>query len=231
LDEGLVSLGGYLQFWGVAFLMCTLWLVLFKKERKIVETVDDIQTVYKTMFQIIRMPRMSALNLMMLDMTKFIILLLISKIGFIANESVTGLKLLEKGFLKEDLALAVLIDFPFQILFGYFAAKWSSGPKPLRPVTLKPPLRLLVACGVLWSFVLCFICHVCSLHFSYRRSEQRLLWIGHGVHYFELIHEVCLRLIDFQSTVQFVSLGSFFSKISDPLIGGTYMTLVCNPSC
>lgn len=30
----------------------------------------------------------------------------------------------------------------------------------------------------------------------------------------------------FMSTVQFVSLGSFFSKISDPMIGGTYMTLV-----
>lgn len=28
------------------------------------------------------------------------------------------------------------------------------------------------------------------------------------------------------STVQFVGMGSFFTKISDPLIGGTYMTLV-----
>ncbi len=52
-----MTLGGYLQFWGVAFLMSTLWLVLFKKERKIVETVDDVKTVYKTMFKIIRMPR------------------------------------------------------------------------------------------------------------------------------------------------------------------------------
>ena len=30
----------------------------------------------------------------------------------------------------------------------------------------------------------------------------------------------------FMSTVQFVSIGSFFTKISDPLIGGTYMTLL-----
>jgi PAT family acetyl-CoA transporter-like MFS transporter 1 len=35
----------------------------------------------------------------------------------------------------------------------------------------------------------------------------------------------------FMSTVQFVSLGSFFSKISDPLIGGTYMTLVFLDVC
>ncbi len=60
--------------------------------------------------------------------------LLIAKLGFIANEAVTGLKLLELGFSKEDLALTVLIDFPFEILFGYYAAKWSSGSKPLQPV-------------------------------------------------------------------------------------------------
>lgn len=60
-------------------------------------------------------------------------ILLIAKIGFIANEAVTGLKLLEKGFSKEDLALSVLVDFPLQLFFGYYAAKWSSGPRPLLP--------------------------------------------------------------------------------------------------
>ncbi len=66
-------------------------------------------------------------------MQSLLILLLIAKIGFIANESVTGLKLLEKGFSKEDLALSVLVDFPLQLFFGYYAAKWSSGARPLRP--------------------------------------------------------------------------------------------------
>lgn len=66
-------------------------------------------------------------------MQSLIIMLLIAKIGFIANESVTGLKLLEKGFSKEDLALSVLVDFPLQLFFGYYAAKWSSGSRPLRP--------------------------------------------------------------------------------------------------
>jgi len=67
-------------------------------------------------------------------MKNFILVMLVAKIGFIANETVTGLKLLEKGFNREDLALTVLIDFPFQIIFGYYAAKWSSGPEPLNPV-------------------------------------------------------------------------------------------------
>jgi hypothetical protein len=67
-------------------------------------------------------------------MVRFIGVLLICKIGFIANEAVTGLKLLELGFNKEYLAMAVLIDFPFQLLFGFYAAKWSSGDRPLKPV-------------------------------------------------------------------------------------------------
>lgn len=61
---------------------------------------------------------------------------LVTKLGTAANDAATSLKLLEKGLKKEDLALAVLIDFPFQILFGYLAAKWSKGDKPLRPVSL-----------------------------------------------------------------------------------------------
>jgi PAT family acetyl-CoA transporter-like MFS transporter 1 len=61
---------------------------------------------------------------------------LVAKIGFQVNDSVTGLKLLEKGLSKEDLAVAVLIDFPFQMAGGWLAARWArktGGGGPLRP--------------------------------------------------------------------------------------------------
>jgi hypothetical protein len=41
--------------------------------------------------------------------------------------------MVEKGLGKEDLAVAVLIDFPFQLLGGYLAARWSRGDRPLLP--------------------------------------------------------------------------------------------------
>lgn len=41
--------------------------------------------------------------------------------------------MVEKGLGREDLAIAVLIDFPFQIFGGWIAARWSRGDKPLRP--------------------------------------------------------------------------------------------------
>jgi Acetyl-coenzyme A transporter 1 len=68
------------------------------------------------------------------DVQSFLLVHLFTKLGTAANDAATSLKLLEKGLSKEDLALAVLIDFPFQIIFGWMAARWSSGEKPLRPV-------------------------------------------------------------------------------------------------
>lgn len=56
-----------------------------------------------------------------------------AKLGFAANDAAASLKLVEKGFRREDLAIAVLIDFPFQMAGGWLAAKWSRGDKPLRP--------------------------------------------------------------------------------------------------
>lgn len=67
------------------------------------------------------------------DVQQLLLLHFVCKIGFQANEAVTSLKLVEKGLGREDLALAVLIDFPCQIFGGYLAARWSRGDKPLRP--------------------------------------------------------------------------------------------------
>lgn len=85
-------------------------------------------------------------------MKTLIVVLLISKIGFITNEIVTGLKLLELGFSREDLALAVLCDFPLEIIFGYYAARWSSGDRPLVPWLTAFYGRL--ACALLGMFVI-----------------------------------------------------------------------------
>lgn len=58
---------------------------------------------------------------------------LVAKVGFAAHDAATSLKMVEKGLGKEDFAAAVLIDFPIQIVFGYFVARWSRGERPLRP--------------------------------------------------------------------------------------------------
>ncbi|KAJ1498873.1 hypothetical protein HMI56_004728 [Coelomomyces lativittatus] len=140
-------------------------------------------------------------------MLQFIVVLLLSKVAFICNESVTALKLLEKGIQKEDLGLAVLIDFPFQILFGYFAAQWSNGHRPLKPWLYAFYGRLLFA----------------AIGMAIVYGVPPIGQLGNG--YFSLVILVTV-LSSFMSTVQFVSLGAFFSYVADPLIGGTYITLL-----
>jgi hypothetical protein len=135
-DVGLITLGQYLHFWGFMFVLCNFGLLFFKTEKPdLTYEEESIAEVYRTIWDIVKLPHM----------TKFIFVLMMAKIGFQANEAATGLKLLEKGFNKEYLALSVLIDFPLQMVFGYYAAKWSSGDRPLLPWTYGFYGRLIAA--------------------------------------------------------------------------------------
>ncbi|KAF8760909.1 Acetyl-coenzyme A transporter 1 [Rhizoctonia solani] len=154
----LLSLGAYLQFWGFACYAVTLGLLIFKKEDPVAADDPDLnlKKVYEIMWNICKLKHVQSIC----------IIHLVAKIGFQANDAVTSLKLVEKGLSKEDLALAVLIDFPAKLLAG--------GTQP-------PGL----------------VAHAHSVRGS-----------GHF------------------GTVQFVGVSAFHTQISDPLIGGTYMTLL-----
>ncbi|KAF9103606.1 hypothetical protein BGX27_010500 [Mortierella sp. AM989] len=198
-EEGLVPLGGYLKFWSMLYFTISLWLVFLKKEERsqTEQNEIDIKSVYKIILKIIRLPHMKS----------FMIVLLTAKIGFIANSAVTALKLLEKGFSKEDLALAVLIDFPFQIIFGYYAVRWSSGPRPLKPW--------------LWAFCAHLVCCVVAMLIVSSFPQDGVVTST----YFYLVLATTVAT-SFTSTVAFVSMGAFMTVIADPIIGGTYMTLL-----
>lgn len=122
----------------------------------------SIKAVYKTIWTICQLKRALIIFVVSytflpsssIDIQLLIVVHLFAKIGFAANDAATGLKLVEKGFRREDLALVVLIDFPFQIMGGWLAAKWSRGDKPLRPwiYAFWPRLffALVAALIVLW---------------------------------------------------------------------------------
>ncbi|KAL1932027.1 hypothetical protein VTP01DRAFT_9083 [Rhizomucor pusillus] len=196
---GLFRLGAYMQFWAFMYFAVTAWLVLFKAETPSRTDEDQlgIRGVYDTIYRICKLKHMQS----------FIIVLLTAKIGFICHEAVTSLKLLEKGFSKEDLALSVLLDFPLQILFGYYAAKWSNGPRPLKPWLYAFYGRLAFSA-------------VGMLIVAWYPEGQEI-----GLFYFSVIMGSTV-LSSFMSTVQFVSISAFMTSIADPLIGGTYMTLL-----
>lgn len=61
--------------------------------------------------------------------------LLVGRLGFLAGDALTPLKLLDRGFPRENLAAVVLIDFTLQLLLSWAlaATRWSSQARPLRP--------------------------------------------------------------------------------------------------
>ncbi|KAK1758543.1 acetyl-coenzyme A transporter 1-domain-containing protein [Echria macrotheca] len=200
LDYGLMSLGGYLTFWGWAYIAVTVALAVMKREER-TRNEDGVWDVYKIMWGVLRLRNVQTI----------ILVHLIAKIGFQANDGVTNLKLLDKGLGTDNLALIVLIDFPFEIGVGYYAGKWSQQFTPMR----------LWCWGFAGRLVAAIIAQLTVSIFPSGGVTMPYLLVVIGSHVFST----------FTNTIMFVAVSAFHAKVADPVIGGTYMTLlatVCN---
>lgn len=222
LDEGLFTMGSYLKFWGWMYLLVTIIVCLVpedpphllvqnkaklaneraklesyinKSNSMVLGVIQSSSNVYQSMYEVLKLPNVQT----------FVVILLISKLGFQVNEAATNLKLLEKGLSKEDLSITVLIDFPFEMIFGYYAGRWSTGDKPLNPWLFGFAGRLVAA---FWAQLVVY---------NFPSDGQ-----VSSSYFFVIILQHLLG--SFMSTIQFVSLCAFHTKIADPAIGGTYMT-------
>eukprot|EP00042_Codosiga_hollandica_P042497 m.390390 g.390390 ORF g.390390 m.390390 type:complete len:417 (+) comp56342_c0_seq7:396-1646(+) len=131
----------------------------------------------------------------------YLVVGMLFKLGFVANESIFMLELVDRGFRREQLAFAAVIDFPSQVLIGLVTLNFS---KNLKPWLFGQGVRLWLA---LLSIVL-----------VWQYKPER-------VYLFPLV--VTLHVaITFASTCMFVSSGAFFNRISDPAIGGMYITFL-----
>jgi PAT family acetyl-CoA transporter-like MFS transporter 1 len=193
--QGLMTLGGYLTFWGWAYIVVTAGLSFLKREEK-TKNEDGIWDVYKVMWGVLKLKNIQTI----------IIIHLIAKIGFQANDGVTNLKLIDKGFSQEDLALTVLIDFPFEIGLGYYAGKWSTTYTPMR----------LWCWGFAGRLVAAIIAQITVVIFPSNGVTTWYLLVVIAEHIFST----------FTNTVMFVAVSAFHARIADPVIGGTYMTLL-----
>lgn len=195
LDHGLMGLSGYLTFWGWAYIAVTLGLALLKKEER-TKNEDGIWDVYKIMWGVLKLKNIQTI----------IIVHLIAKIGFQANDAVTNLKLLDKGFGTENMALTVLIDFPFEIGLGYYAGKWSQEFTPMKLWT--------------WAFMGRLVAAVMA-------QITVAIFPADGVTTWYMLVVIAEHVFStFTNTVMFVAVSAFHARIADPVIGGTYMTLL-----
>ncbi|XP_031572070.1 acetyl-coenzyme A transporter 1-like [Actinia tenebrosa] len=208
LDKGLIDLGGFLFFWGIVFLITTTLIGLLKHERSEDEVHGEqhekkgILSTYKTLWTIITLPAVM----------KFIVILLTCKVGFAAADSVTGLKLVEAGIPKENLAMLAIPMVPIQILLPLYISKYTSGPKPFDVFLRAFPCRLLL--GLV--FILC----VWWANNVRQPGEEAFPWYFYaGILCVYAVHQVTVYCM-------FVAIMAFHARISDPRVGGTYMTLL-----
>lgn len=201
-DYGLVTLGGYMTFWGYAYLVVTLGLAVLKKEERTKEQ-DSIREVYESMWAVLKLK----------NIITIVVIHLVAKLGFITNEAVTNLKLLDKGFGQANLALVVLIDFPFEISLGYYAGQWSTKYTPLR----------------LWCWA--FVARLAAAIFAQFTVMLYPTLPGEAVPFWYLLTVIVSHVYStFMSTIMFVAISAFHARIADPAIGGTYMTLLATVS-
>lgn len=207
-DTGIVSLAGFLYFWGLVLLVSTTLVAIFKKETEPRDPDHDIdhnvsiQTAYGSLKDILGLKSVQL----------FIVLLLTAKIGFSSTDSVMSLKLVEAGIPKERLGLLAVPLIPVQVLLPVIISKYTTGPKPLNIYIKAVPYRLL------FGFVGAFLVWITptlvpdasqGLPFFY----VLLLIVAYA------LHQVCANCM-------FVAIMAFFAKISDSSVGGTYMTLL-----
>ncbi|KAH9836602.1 MFS general substrate transporter [Rhodofomes roseus] len=189
-----LELSTYLLFCSMVSFGTTVWL-FFEKEDEDDDVDMSIKSVYKTMWTICSLKHVQTL----------LTVHLFAKIAFQAHDAVTSLKMVEKGLGREDMAIAVLIDFPFSILGGLLAGHWSRGDKPLDAWinSYWPRLALTLAS---------------TLTVYYFPTPP----ISTAFFVLIIVETVAAS---FASTIQFGGMAAFHTRVSDPVVGGTYMTL------
>ncbi|CAG5136298.1 unnamed protein product, partial [Candidula unifasciata] len=200
---GIITFSGFLSFWGIVFFITTTLVAIFKQEHIDLE-VDPEQSImdtYRILLSVICLP----------SVVSYLIILLTSKVAFAASDALTGLKLIEAGMPKEQLALYTVPMVPLQVILPVLISRYTSGPRPLEIWLKAYPFRLLV--GVLY----CLIVYWADLA---QTSPGHFPWYFYAVTLsFYAFHQVTVYSM-------FVACMAFHARVSDPSIGGTYMTLL-----
>ena len=134
-SAGLTNLSQFLIAWGVIFLITTICLAIFKSDRPLPNSEPCLGLIdtYKVIWKMIRHPLMPVV----------ILFLITYKFSFAASESITNLKLVEKGVPKSKVALLSIPMIPVKVVFTVLLSVFTAGPRPMTVWLLAYPLRLL----------------------------------------------------------------------------------------
>jgi len=196
----LVTLASFMLVLGIVFIVVTLLVALLKTETPVPpeEEPEDIVTSYRQMFSMLKLRPVRVL----------VVVLATWKMAFPVTDGVAPLKFQEYGVPKEHLAYMTSLLMPVYILLPVLAAKWTSGKAPLDLAMMSYPIR--VAMVPLTAIVVYY-------------TPSSMEPIPYGFYSAVMLVGAAAAVA---SELIFVSQMAFFARVSDPALGGTYMTLL-----
>jgi len=205
-EGGILTLPGMVYFWGWVFLLTTVYVWLFKPEVEPGANLEDEE--YMTVSEAFRIFK----KVMLLpSVQSLVVVLLTFKVAFGTNDSTTDVKFVEYGFAKETIAFASPLIAIISFVAPMMASKLINDSRPMDKWCLLFIPRLL--CG------LCFTALVAWTP-NAKGTDGNLspTFLGSWL--------VVTCVWTAVQAIMFACQMAFFAKISDPAIGGTYMTLL-----
>uniref|UniRef100_A0A0N5A5W8 Acetyl-coenzyme A transporter 1 n=1 Tax=Parastrongyloides trichosuri TaxID=131310 RepID=A0A0N5A5W8_PARTI len=233
---GLINFAEFLLFWGAIFFITTTLVLFFKKE--VDHSKEDPEVEHKkhdvsletnsiknnSMVAIANKDEEDEIELgvgetylmlfkiiLLKPMLLLLFVLFTNKLSFAATYSTTFLKLVDSGVKKEDISMLHVLLSPLSFVLPVFVGKFTVGENPLNLLLYAYPFRL-------------------CMNFVYGSLLYATPWFktedGEFPYYFYAIWFAAMLIHDSLSITMFLSIMAFFAKISDPKIGGTYMTML-----
>uniref|UniRef100_A0A3Q0KI05 Solute carrier family 33 (Acetyl-CoA transporter, putative) n=1 Tax=Schistosoma mansoni TaxID=6183 RepID=A0A3Q0KI05_SCHMA len=167
---------------------------------------------------------------------QYVMLLFIAKVCFCPADAISGLKLIEQGLPREKLVFIGVLLLPLEVILPLLITQVTNGPRLLKYYTWAFLPRLLLATLSVPLIYFAPYFKISNQIHSIIRNNHTLeesapilesttthasfSWLFYGI-------MIChLAIYTVFSTVMFITQVSFHAKISDPAVGGTYMTLL-----
>lgn len=195
-----VTLASFAFYSGIAFIVVTVLVGCLKREEPVSQEhePEDLAASYRQMLRMFSLPPLRLL----------IVVLFTWKMAFPITDAIAPLKLQEYGVPKEHLTYMMSSLMPVYMLLPLIASKWTSGKRPLDLAARMLPLRVFLI-PVTAAVVYYTPKVVDPLPYGFYSAVVAVSFAGSAA-----------------SEFMFVSNMAFFARISDPAMGGTYMTLL-----
>ena len=197
-----VSLSSFMATAGWVFLVVTALITFLKKESPLPpeEEPEGVLVTYKHVYSLLQLRSVQTLGLVLLTF----------KLAFSPADSVATLKMQENGMPKADIATFSPILLVVGLVLPAIVAKWVSHD-PIQAVMWSIPAKLCTT-GLYWFLIR-------AVPAAYAGGARPGLNFFAGLLLVSVSHEIADKVI-------FTAFMAFFAKVSDPAIGGTYMTFL-----